>query len=150
MGSNHQKPKQRVVKPENISLKSRRAESDGVDLQEHKLFIGPIPSPDIIKEFAEIDPTFPERLLSLAENEAKHRQREVELNNKVIRQEIRSDAIVRFVSPFMAFIIVLGVLYLAYFAFSQGLEWGGTIIALPGLALVVGMFVRFTYNRRKK
>jgi uncharacterized membrane protein len=131
-------------------LKSRRAEGNGMDLQEHRLYVGPIPSPDIIKEFSEIDPSFPERLMALGEREAKHRQREVELNNKVVRQEIRSDAIVRFVSPFMAFIVVVAVLYLAYFAFSKGLEWGGTIIALPGLALVVGMFVRFTHNRRSK
>jgi uncharacterized membrane protein len=48
-------------------LKSRRAEGNGMDLQEHRLYVGPIPSPDIIKEFSEIDPSFPERLMALGE-----------------------------------------------------------------------------------
>ena len=149
MGNNRNQ-KQHVVKPDNISLKSQRAAGNGMDLQEHKLYMGPVPSPDIIKEFGEIDPSFPERLITLAENEAKHRQSEVAANNKVIRQEIRSDAIVRFVAPFMSFIIVLAVLYLTYYAFSRGLQWGGALIGLPSLALVVTVFTKFTNNRRPK
>ena len=148
--SNNRNPKQRIVKPDNLALKSRRASGNGVDLQEHKFYMGPVPSPDIIKEFAEIDPSFPNRLIVLAENEAKYRQKEVESNNKVIRQELRSDAIIRFIVPFMAFAIVIGVLGLTYYAFSKGLEWGGTMIALPGVALIITVFVKFTNNRRTK
>ena len=149
MGNNRQ-PRKQVVKTDNLSLKSQRAAGNGMDLQEHKLYMGPVPSPDIIKEFGEIDPSFPNRLITLAENEAKHRQAEVAANNKVIRQEIRSDAIVRFVSPFMAYSIVIIALYLTYYAFSRGLQWGGALIGLPSVAVVITVFTRFINNRRPK
>ena len=139
---------QNNLRPSNVHAHSRKAQLENANIEEHKLYIGPIPSPEAMASFKEVDSLFPERILKLAENEASHRQKEVEKNNSVIRAEIRSDGIVRFVAPFMAFLLAGGALFLAYKAFEQGLEWAGTVISLPGVAGLIMSFYYFTKNRR--
>lgn len=43
--------------------------------ERHEIFIGPLPHPDILRQYNELHPDFAERLLALTEQEAAHRRR---------------------------------------------------------------------------
>lgn len=43
---------------------------------------GPVPPPEIIADYADIDPSFPDRILKLSENNLEH---QYEVRNKLIR-----------------------------------------------------------------
>lgn len=133
---------------QNVHMRNRKATTPNTSIEEQRIFVGPIPPAEEMSAFKGIDPSFPERILKLAEDEAAFRREEQRKNNKVIRAEIRSDGVIRFVAPFMAFILACAMLYLAYFAFTKGLEWAGTIISLPSLGGLIYAFYSFTKTRR--
>jgi uncharacterized membrane protein len=49
--------------------------SDQAVTRRTSLYMGTIPPPEMVRQFAEIDPTFPERLFRMAEIENIHRQK---------------------------------------------------------------------------
>lgn len=42
--------------------------------ERHEIFIGPLPHPDILRQYNELQPGFAERLLALTEQESDHRR----------------------------------------------------------------------------
>lgn len=95
---------------------------------------GPIPSPDIFKAYGEVLPDAPDRILRMAEDEAKgRRDREM--------WQARSKAIQPHLGTVAGLIIgVVTVMSGANVAIS-GHEWTGFGVVLLGLASLVGVFI---------
>lgn len=112
--------------------------------------MGPIPPPHIMKEYFEIDPSFPDRIMKMTEQEALHRRSEDKKINRCRRAEIRSDGITRFVSPFLAFLALGSYMFLTYKIFEMGYSNAGSILSVSGLGIILIGFYRFTKNRQPK
>lgn len=84
---------------------------------------GPIPPPEMLADYAEIDPNFPKTIMQRADDEQKHRHK---LEDKALDAEIST---FRY-AQFFGFLILLGLLGLgAYSIFS-----GNTIGAVASIA----------------
>lgn len=96
-------------------------------------FQGPIPSPEALQEFKEVDPSFPERIMALAEKQAEHRQG-VEL------RQIKMIVGARYLGLGTAFLSVLAICALAAYGFQKG--HAAEAASMVG-AVVVGLVVAF-------
>lgn len=67
------------------------------------VFSGPLPPPEILKQYDEISPGLADRIVSLTENQSRHRQ---ELEKTVIRTRSRNETL----GQIFAFILSLGVM----------------------------------------
>ena len=130
--------------------KVRKARQGNQEIQEGYFFSGPIPSPDLMKEYAEVDPKFPERILTLTEGEASHRQREEKKINRCKLAEIRSDAIGRLAALVFAFLCIVGYGYLMYLVFQMGYNSSATFLSSTIVAALLYGFYRFTRGASKK
>ncbi|ETR69526.1 MAG: hypothetical protein OMM_09517 [Candidatus Magnetoglobus multicellularis str. Araruama] len=63
--------------------------SDPIELKQltiaSQYFQGPIPSPEILSNYSKADPSFPERVMKMAESEIKHRQ---EMDKEALQADI--------------------------------------------------------------
>lgn len=104
---------------------------------------GPIPDPHTLRMYDELIPGAANRILVMAEEQAKHRK---ELERTVIRSGTR-DSLLGIISGFLiAVVTILSGVYVIV----QGYEWGGTILGSAGLGGLVGVFVYGTRSNRKE
>lgn len=108
--------------------------------ERHEIFIGPLPHPDILRQYNELQPGFAERLLALTEQEADHR-RGMERNSLAENSaEVRRGQV-------FALIIGLGGLAASVLAayFNQpwvgGVLGGGTLVGLVS-AFILGRVIK--------
>jgi len=103
-------------------------------------FSGPIPPPQVLADYDKISPGFADRIISMAESEAKHRHtlEEKALKSQII--EIRLGQI---------FAFLIGSFTIAAGAFSaiRGAQIAGSIIGSGG---VIGLVSVFIYGRKKQ
>ena len=106
-------------------------------------FSGPIPPPDLLRKYEEINPGFADRIMRQAEAQTAHR---IEIEKKVIS----SDIIKSYLGIIFAFIIgVIGTgggLYLA----SIGLISQGLVMSGGSIATIIGAFIYGTASRRRE
>ena len=57
---------------------------------EQSSFVGPIPPPEFLSQYKAIDPTYPDRIMHLAENEQRIKEYEIETNYKIRDNEIKA------------------------------------------------------------
>ena len=106
---------------------------------EAKFFQGPIPDPQTLQEYQQIDPNFPERILAMAEAQSAHRQQQEKSHLKGM---IRA----RFVGLGLAFLSVLLICSVGAYAIKLGhAKEGSGLIA----AVVVGLASTFIWGRTK-
>lgn len=106
-------------------------------------FEGPIPPPEILHQYDQVLPGAAERIISMAENQAKHRQL---LEKSVIESEIKDSRM----GLYFGFLVSLIALLMGTYCIIQGYSISGSIIggsAVPGLAAV---FVYGSRQRRKE
>jgi len=94
----------------------------------------PLPPPDVLKKYAEIDPSFPERLLKLVENEQKFRHRVV------------------YLGEIFGFVVVLGGFISAIVLGIYGKEWLAGTVGLGAISSIVGAYFygKFKENQEKE
>ncbi len=95
-------------------------------------FRGPLPSPETLKGYGEIDPTFPNRLMVMTEKEQRHRQR-------INWAEVASG----FVGQAFALTVAVYGLYKAGEVALNGHPWAGVLL---GAADLVGLVSAFMYG----
>jgi uncharacterized membrane protein len=95
-------------------------------LQTSELYQGPIPHPDILKKFGAVDPSYPERIMKMVEenNSSAIRNREKEMRLKLLGQ----------VFSFALGISGFGISALLAF---KGLEAGAIAAAIGGIAPII-------------
>ena len=104
---------------------------------------GPLPHPAVLKQYDDVVPGAAERIISMAENQAQHRQ---ELEASVIR----TDNLKSLLGMVFGFIIALvGFGGGLYAAFSGQPFWGGAV-SIGTLASVVIAFIYGTRVRERE
>ncbi len=100
---------------------------------------GMIPPPNMMAEFMNVDPTFPERIMAMAEKESAHRHKnELMLNKGLVRST--------YLGMLLGFFAACMVGYLVYFALTLGYATEAAIIATGVIVAIAGVFV---YKKRR-
>jgi uncharacterized membrane protein len=99
---------------------------------------GPLPPPDLLKQYDEVVPGAAERIISMAENQAQHRQ---ELEASVIR----TDNLKSILGMVFGFVIALvGFGGGLYAAFAGQPFWGGAV----SIGTLTSVVIAFIYGTR--
>ena len=111
----------------------------------HAKFSGPIPPPDLLKQYDEVCPGFAERLMLQFEGETQHRH---DIDNKMLDAQIktmRSEVGAFRTGQLFAFVIAIAGLFASAYCVSQaqttGQAWAGASIAGLSLATLIGVFL---------
>ena len=106
-------------------------------------FSGPIPSPEVIARYEAIIPGAAERILTMAEEQQKHR---MDLENRVVNSKI-SDSRLGIILGFILTIVIIAVSLCAILMGYSVIGFSSIIIAIGGL---VGVFIYGTRSNRKE
>lgn len=111
-----------------------------VEASEH--YSAPIPHPNIMKGYAEVDPSFPNRIFSEFEKNSEHfrNQEETGLNAKI--DEVRR-------AQWMAFITAMVLLGIVVFSLYLGNEFFAKASGLTFFVFIVNSFLGYA-NLKKK
>ena len=109
-----------------------------------RFYQGIIPSPDMMKEYQEIDPTLPMRLVKAMEDEAAHR-RQIEIS--ILKNGFRTTTF----NTIVGFLALLALGFLSYSFMIHGNPKYGAIIAST-ISGVISVFVigKAISNRKKE
>ncbi len=104
-------------------------------VSEERIHSGPIPSPETLKGYADIDSSFPKRIFAMAEKQSNHR---INLEEKVIKTNIKNERTGMFLGAFISILTILGGIYLI--AIDKDISGFSTI--LIAIAAIVGIFIK--------
>lgn len=123
------------------SNKPYRSRRDALVHVEHEVFRGPIPHPDILKGYERIAKGSANRIISMAENEAKHRH---EIETRASKADSR-DSLLGIIAAFLiaAFILACGTFIAVRVQNIAGVI-AGTLLDLAGIGTIVGTFLTNT------
>lgn len=110
-----------------------------VQMAMQKSFSGPLPPSDDFARYEQVTPGAGDRILKMAEDQAKHRQ---SLEMKMLKSEVRSTLI----GQIMAFIICIIVLGAGIYFVLKGMNNKGFVAIFTPLAFLIGSFL---YNKNK-
>lgn len=99
---------------------------------QQSVHIGPLPAPETLREYAEIIPSSPERILGMWERQGAHRQ-------KLENRDSWSEVATRILGLLSAVAIVSGFGYMGYLLITAGHDGAGftaLVASLAGLAAV--------------
>ena len=108
-----------------------------------QIITGPLPSPEILAKYNDVVPDAAERIISMAETQATHRQR---IESKVIESNIRNSRLGLHYGLITGLASVLGGVVCILF----GHEIGGTLLGGTGLSSLVGVFVYGSIQKKKE
>lgn len=104
-----------------------------------KSFSGPLPPSEDFARYEQVTPGAGDRILKMAEDQAKHRQ---SLEMKMLKSEVRSTLI----GQIMAFSICVIVLVAGIYFVLKGMNNKGFVAIFTPLAFLIGSFL---YNKNK-
>lgn len=104
-------------------------------VSEERFHSGPIPSPDTLKGYADVDSSFPGRIFLMAEKQSNHR---MDLEKEVIKSNIKNERTGMFLGAFISILTILGGIYLI--AIDKDITGFSTI--LIAIAAIVGIFIK--------
>lgn len=130
---------------DNLSPEGRRIVEDNPEAvevallqREFNIFQGPLPHPDVLKGYAEVDPSFPDRVIALTENQSQHRQN---IENKVVDANIKSQTRGSFFAFILGLVIIIGAFALLY--------TGKSVEGMTSLVIAVGtLAASFIYGKK--
>jgi uncharacterized membrane protein len=123
-------------------MKPDKKQSANLAVSHAQSYQGPIPDPDSLARYEQIQPGFAERIMQMAETEAIHRRSN---ENKIIRGNVRM-ATMGIVFAFLSVIIFAGIVIFAILEGSSVAALGAVITSICSLA---GIFL-YSRNRAKK
>lgn len=103
-------------------------------------FSGPLPPPEVLERYNQAMPGLAERIISMAEQQAKHRQ---QLETTVVN----SNAFVQKVGPFLGFIVAMTAVGGGIYLILQGKDGYGLAAIIGALASLAGVFI---YGKKKQ
>jgi uncharacterized membrane protein len=106
-------------------------------------FSGPIPPPDLLREYNEIIPNGADRIVTMAENQSAHR---ITLERRVVF----GDDVRAYLGLGTAFIVAVFGLYLSYRVIMAGHDLAGSALGAVDLASLVSVFIYGTRARRQE
>lgn len=106
-------------------------------------FSGPLPPPEILAKYNEALPGLGERIISMAEQQAKHRQ-------NIEKTVIESNAFVQKVGPFLGFIVAMTAVVGGVLLVLKGKDGYGLAAIIAALASLAGVFIYGKRQQRKE
>jgi uncharacterized membrane protein len=114
-----------------------------VQVTEATAFSGPIPPPELLKQYNDIIPDGANRILTMAEKQSAHR---IELEKTVIRGDDRRANL----GLVCGFVFGAIVVYLSYLLIRDGHDVAGATLGTADLVALVGTFIYGTRARRQE
>ena len=108
-----------------------RAELISAEMQ---FFQGPLPDPQTLQEYQQVDPDFPKRILAMGEAQSAHRQQQE-------RYHLKGSTIARFVGLGLAFLSVLVVCGVGAYAIKLGHATEGCSVIAGVVVSLAGTFI---------
>lgn len=105
-------------------------------------FSGPLPPPEILAKYNEALPGLGERIISMAEQQAKHRQ-------NIEKTVIDSNAFVQKVGPFLGFVVAMTAVVGGIILILKGKDGYGLAAIIAALASLAGVFIYGKRQQRK-
>ena len=105
-------------------------------------FAGPLPPPEVFRQYDQILPGAAERILQMAERQANHRQ---SLEAKLVDAECRDGLL----GLIFGLVIGLATILGGFYCIVQGFQLSGTALGLSGLTGLVGTFIYGSREKRK-
>ncbi|MDR0368014.1 MAG: DUF2335 domain-containing protein [Bacteroidales bacterium] len=105
-------------------------------------YSGPIPDPESLAKYEQIMPGAAERILRMAENEAKNRHK----NENRLTKSYLITTILGIIFAFSSVVLICG---LVYYALKCGFGTEAAGIAVGAIASVAGVFMFFKRSNRK-
>ena len=119
----------------------KKPESLSITAERHQ-FSGPLPHPEILRQYDLIVPGFAERILIMAEKESENRhQNETRITKNMV--------ITTYMGITFAFLSVVIVAGLVYYSLSKGFDATAGYISVGSMAAVAGVFIFFKRSQRK-
>ena len=142
------------------SAKGGSTSGDGVIVFD--VYRGRVPSASELERIAKIDPTFPGRLIGMAERELVLGEDELKRRHDRARRRAKThDRALdlaklqgdqyhtrQMTGKVLGVVVIMLVLGFSIYCFEKGWNWGGGI-SLSGLAILVGIVVTSRWNNRK-
>ena len=110
-----------------------------VSVSKTSFYQGQLPPPEMMERYNNIDVTFANRIITMAENEAKH-------SHKIENRTSNVMLISMILGMLFAFASVLIVCFLVYFALANGFSVAASTIAV---GVIVGIAGIFLYRKQK-
>ncbi|KGF06839.1 hypothetical protein HMPREF1634_07440 [Tissierellia bacterium S7-1-4] len=111
--------------------------------QRTEMFSGPLPHPEIIRQYDEICPGTAEKIVDSFVKQTNHR---IDMETRVIKSSVfRAN-----VGLFMAFIISLICLYIAYKLFNDDKSLYGLGLVILNLATLISVFIKKSNDKNKE
>jgi Predicted membrane protein len=109
---------------------ARPAAVQRVHVEQSEIYEGPLPHPDIVKAFKEIDPSFPDRIFSMAE---KHADADIRMQDRISKANL--------ITPILGqiFTFLLGALGIGagVFLAMKGMTGGAIASIIGGFSPIV-------------
>jgi uncharacterized membrane protein len=105
-------------------------------------FEGPLPPPNLLKQYNEIDPTFANRIVQMAERAQAHRH---DMDKRSIEGQFKERRIGQIFGLIIGIVAILGGVVAAIY----GAEWPGGFIGTGGVAALVAVIVYGKKSREK-
>jgi uncharacterized membrane protein len=106
-------------------------------------FQGPLPHPDLLRQYNDIVPGAAERIIALAERQAEHRM----TLEKIV---IHGDTVRAHWGLVCGLVISLALLGSAIYMAAIGYAWPGAILGAFDIVALAGVFVYGTHSRREE
>ncbi|OQX75962.1 MAG: hypothetical protein B6D64_10760 [Bacteroidetes bacterium 4484_276] len=103
-------------------------------ISQQSFYQGQLPPPEMMARFKEIDPSFPDRIITMAENEANNRHKNEIATHKML---IRTS----YMGMIFAFLSVLIISTIVTYAFSLGFATQAATIATGVIVGIAGVFL---------
>lgn len=113
----------------------------GMAVEQFEAHSGPIPSPVVLKGYAEIIPDGPERIMKMAEQQLEHNMK---MEEKGLKAGIRST----YLGQILAFVLAILLIGVGAWLTCLGHETVGSIIFGTCLAGVIGLFIKGFISRK--
>ncbi len=123
--------------------KNARTKSKQQIVLEREYFVGPIPPPNILKQYNDIQPGFADRIISLAEKENQHRH---EIEKSFVNNNF---SLYRAGQICGCFVTSLAIVTGAVVAIKGSVAFGG-LLSTAGLAALASTFIYGKYQENKK
>jgi len=134
--------KEIISPPDGYLQPEREAEKKELEISATvSSFSGPIPPPELIAAYEKVIHGSGERILRMAEEEAKHRKNMDLLSIKNQERLIDNDNNKQRKAQIFAFIISLGILIIAFYAIQEGAYHTAAIIVGTTITALAGVFI---------
>ena len=129
-----------LVKPTADAEEASPINQSGV-IGYEELYVGPLPHPQILAHYENVHPGAADRIITMAENQASHRQT---MENLVVKSTVGDSRLGVWLAFILVILVIVGGVLVAIFGNSVA----GVAICVSGVGGIVGSFIYGTRANR--